>query len=105
MLLSVTPPQDRPGRLKLGHGCCESSVLRLDGEWVEPTELAISDGLREDLLGWQRFVGEHLLDTDHWDDPASRVEFRRRGRDLHRRLEQELGEVVDLDLTAQRVGW
>ncbi len=96
---------DRPGRLRLGHGCCEQAPLWRDGEWLEPHELALSDALRDDLLAWQQFNEEYLLETDHWDDPTSRAEFRRRGEDLHRRLEHELGDRVDLYLSAERVGW
>lgn len=75
-----------------------------EGDPLLPEELPLSPRLQAELLEWQEFVRDHIS-HDGWDTPGSEAEFVRRGRGLHKWLERELGEPVDVDLGAARVGW
>ena len=56
------------------------------------------------MLEWHVNVVEHLED-DGWGSPSAEERHASRGRGLHQRLQRELDQQVDLDLSAMRVGW
>ena len=95
----------RERRWKLWSGCCEHFVLwHPDGHSV-PIELApVSVELKAELLQWHANVVEHM-EADGWDSPEAEELHVQRGRGLQKWLQRELGEQVDLDVSAMRVGW
>ena len=92
-------------RWKLWSGCCMPYVLwQPDGHPSAIETAPVSSELKVELLLWHVNVDEHL-GPDGWDSPEAGELHVRRGRGLQKRLQRELDQPVDLDLSAGRVGW
>jgi hypothetical protein len=95
----------RAQRWLLWSGCCEPFVLWAPGgAGVHVDRAPVSDALRDDLRQWGAFVAAHV-GADGWDSDEAEALHVRRGRGLQTWLQRELGEPVDLDVSAERVGW
>lgn len=97
--------RQRVQRWRLWSSCCEPYVLwEPGGAGVPVDEAPVSDALKDDLRQWRAFVEEHV-GQDGWDADQAEELHVRRARGLQAWLERELGEPVDLDVSAMRVGW
>jgi hypothetical protein len=97
--------RQRAQQWKLWSGCCEPFVLwDPNGDGIPVDEAPVSDALKDELRSWQDFVEEHV-GADGWDSDEAQALHVRRARGLQKWLRGELGEAVDLDVSAVRVGW
>ena len=95
----------RERRWKLWSGCCERFVLwEPNGDGFPIDDAPVSEALKDELRQWQAFVEEHV-DDEAWHSGEARALHVRRSRGLQKWLQRELGEPVDLDVSAMRVGW